>query len=148
MMPKAFIIKFILLIIIILCVLYVDYFCYIRKRQSNGRRIGLIEVFLYIITFFLALGVLDSLGFHGGLRYCYLSKVYHASGWLFALLYPIGALSIPLAAKLIKNPYTKADWQYWAISKIVLFIIFYLLGLYMYWFMYGPLPWHAWPPVR
>jgi hypothetical protein len=126
-----------------------DWKLYFKQRKKDDRKLlrdGIVEKYILIGLAVAGFGLLDNIGSHGGFYYCYLVDVYHSSGWVFALIYIIGSLSLSIIGKITKFPFTKDDWKYWASSRIGIFLMFYILGLLYFWFVYGPSPAHAWPP--
>lgn len=152
-MSFIFLIKnsiFPLIILGILCLaILLDWKYYFKHRKINNRKLwhgNFSEEFILAGLGFSGFILMGNIGFHGGFYYCYIADVCHSLGWLFAIIYILGSLSLPIIGKLTKIPYTKDTCKYWGISRIGMFIIFYILGLVYFWFYYGPSPAHAWPP--
>ena len=114
---------------------YVDWYLYFRFRNIEGKKL---ERYLLLFNGYFLFGFMFELGLHGGFHYCLIAGVYHSKAWLFSLFYLLGSTALPVAAKYAQLPYSRRDWIYWAVSRVILYIIIYLNAIYYFWFIYAP----------
>jgi hypothetical protein len=124
-------------ILLLVCygAVYGDWYLYFRFRNKEGKQLERYLLLFNGCSLFCAMCGLSS---HGGLHYCFIAKVYHSNAWLFSLLYLLGSAALPFAAKYAQLPYSKRDWIYWAVGRVILYLIIYLNAFWYFWFIYAP----------
>ena len=114
---------------------YVDWYLYFRLRNKEGKQL---ERYLLLFNGLFLLGFMMDYSSHGGYYYCLIAHMYHSKAWLFSLLYLLGSIALPLAAQYAHHPYSRRDWIYWAVSRVILYLIIYLNAFCQFWFIYAP----------